>query len=112
MIGTVKVVSKRWTGTQPDKGDLVVYVDRTNRLLGNPYPMLDKSLSERDRVIKENNERVDLDLAVGGPISIELSRLAQLAREGENLALACWCAPCQCHADRYKREIEKLLQSF
>lgn len=111
MIGSVKVVSKRWSGTQPDKGDIIIDADRTSRLLGNPYPMHDKSLSERDRVIAANNHRVDLDLTADGPISKELNRLAQLVQYGTNIALSCWCAPCQCHADRYTKEINKIVSS-
>lgn len=109
MIGTVKIVSKRWSGTQPDKGDIIVDADRTNPLLGNPFPMRDKSLSERDRVIDANNKRVSIDLAVNGPIALELERLAQLVLDGANIALSCWCAPCQCHADRYQKEIQNLI---
>lgn len=109
MVGTVKVASKRWSGTQPDKGDTIVDADRTNPLLDNPFPMRDKSLAERERVIATNNLRVDADIAVGGPISQELMRLAQLVLGDAEITLSCWCAPCACHADRYVKEIQKLI---
>jgi hypothetical protein len=55
MTGSVKVVSKRWSGTQPEKNDIIIHADRSNPILGNPYQMRDKSTSERDRLILENN---------------------------------------------------------
>lgn len=110
IAGTVRTVSKRWSGTQAEKGEIVVDVDRSNPILGNPHPMRDKSLSERDRVIALNNRRVDEDMAVAGPIAAEIDRLAHLVNEGHNLALSCWCAPCPCHGDRYVQEILKRVQ--
>lgn len=108
----ISVTSKRWNGTQPEKGDIVIDISRTNPLLGNPYPMRDKSLDERNRVIEANDKRVDLDLASNGPISKELQRIAQLVIDGNSIALSCWCAPCLCHGDRYKLEIMKIVEKM
>jgi hypothetical protein len=111
IIGTVYVVSKRWSGTQSEKGDVVVDADRSNPLLGNRSHMQTNSLAERERVIAENNIRVDSDLLVGGPISVELDRLADMVMDGQHVALACHCAPCLCHADRYALEILRLVKA-
>lgn len=106
----ITVVSKRWSGTQPGKDDIVIDISRTNPLLGNPFPMRDKSLQERERVIAENNARVDKDLATQGPIFKEFNRIAEIAiKTGQNIALSCWCAPYACHGDRYKKEIDRVI---
>ena len=112
MDGSIKVVSKRWTGTQANAGDIIIDADRTNKILGNPFVMRDKSLAERERVIAANNQRVDKDISQNGPISKELDKIVAYVIQGKDVALACWCAPAQCHCDRYKLEIEKKVSNL
>lgn len=100
--GKARVVSKRSGGTPALPGETVISVDRTNRVLGNRHVMrnLDDP-AERARVIAAHRADLEADLAASGPISKELHRLVVRAAMGENIALACWCAPCACHADSY-----------
>lgn len=107
-IGYARVVSKRSGGTPAEPHETVVTVDRTNRTLGNRHVMRDHAdPAERARVIAAHRADLEADLAADGPISKELHRLAVRVALGENIALACWCAPCACHADSYAEIINK-----
>lgn len=105
-IGKARVVSKRSGGTPAVRGETIITVDRTNRVLGNRHVMrnLDDP-TERARVIAAHRADLEADLAAGGPISKELHRIVVRVAMGENVALACWCAPCACHADSYAEVI-------
>ena len=102
-IGSVRTVSKRYTGTQPEPGETVIQIDRSSPVLGNRHHMQGSSLAERERVIAANAADIDRDALIRGPISQALNAIAARVANGENIALACWCAPAACHGDNYVR---------
>ena len=82
-----------------------IYVGRPSAL-GNPFPL--RCEAERTAVIRDYEDWLAeqlLDLT--SPASVEMSRLAALARKGD-LCLVCFCAPKACHADIIKRTIEAI----
>lgn len=102
-IGSIRTVSKRWSGTHPDPDEMLIEIDRSNPVLGNRHYMKEKSLSERDRVIAAHQADLEADVAAGGPISRELEHMAHRVAAGDHLAIVCWCAPAPCHGDNYVR---------
>ncbi len=100
-IGSIRTVSKRYSGTQPEPGETIIHIDRSNPVLGNRHHMRGSSLAERERVIAAHAADIESDALVGGPISQALNEIAARVSNGENIALACWCAPAACHGDNY-----------
>lgn len=101
-LGKARVTSKRKGGIPAAPHETIIHADRTNRILGNRHILHNhRDPEERARVIAAHGRDLDADLAVGGPISRELHRLAVQVALGKNIAFACWCAPRPCHADRY-----------
>ena len=41
--------------------------------------------------------------------AIAINQLVDRVREGENIALVCWCSPKPCHAEHIKKYIDKVL---
>lgn len=95
-----------------------IRVDRKN-VLGNPFPMLNKT---RDKVCDEHKEWIETILDGELPpntsnylakkVILELKRLKQLSLKHKDIYLYCWCAPKRCHADEYKRILESDKYNF
>jgi hypothetical protein len=80
-----------------------IYVGRPSPL-GNPFPL--HCEAERVAVIRDYEDWLAEQLLdARSAVSIEMSRLAALARK-QNICLVCWCVPKACHADIIKRTIE------
>ncbi len=99
--GSIIVINKRKGCTQSPDGFTVIDGDRNNPILGNPIPLVNKNDDrERARVLRWHRyEILEPDIAQGGPIYLEIEKLAQRIKNGENIALACWCKPLDCHLD-------------
>ena len=101
-------MSKRQTGVRTKPGELVVGIDRpSGSVLRNRHFMAQEV--QRAAVIARFREDLAADWRVRGPMHAELERIAELVRSGQNVALACWCAPKPCHGDVIKQAIEALL---
>ena len=82
-----------------------IYVGRPSPL-GNPFAM--QGEPTRARVIHDYEEWLAEQLLdPKSPASIELHRLAALARK-QDICLVCWCAPKACHANIIKRTNEAI----
>lgn len=103
----IRIVSKRKGGPQAHPGELVIDVDRSNRILGNQNPV--SATVSRAEAIKRNAHDLALDEARNGPMSKELDRIAALVDAGTPVALNCWCNPLACHAENYREGIERRL---
>jgi len=83
--------------------DEVVNVMRPN-VLGNPFPLgkhnRDIAIAKyREYLIKQlQKDRLVLKNRTVNPIAVEITRLANLHREGKYIALICCCVPLPCHA--------------
>lgn len=99
--GTIRVVSKRKGGDAASHGEVEVDGDRNNPVLGNPFHLDNwKDEAARMRVLQmHQREILEPDILFGGPIYKEMERLAARVRNGERIALACWCKPLPCHLD-------------
>jgi len=112
--GSIRVTSKRSGGVRAMPHEIVVPADRRNRILGNPHILHNhRDDEERRAVIAAHGRDLDRDIATGGPISVEIMRLAKRVAHGECIALECWCKPRPCHADRYValvlEQVDKLI---
>lgn len=82
------------------------YCDRRSSL-GNPFPMMNKSQTERDRVCnlyEDNWEHLMLQ-EKARTYMLELIKQAQ----HRPIGLLCWCAPKRCHCETIKRKIEEAI---
>lgn len=102
----VDIVSRRAGGRAAAAGWSVVDVDRSNPVLGNRHVLRDhRDANERARVIAAYKADLDADMARNGPMARAVADLAARVREGEKLALRCWCAPRPCHAEHIAHAI-------
>lgn len=99
--GTIRVVSKRKGGDAAIAGEVEVDGDRNNPALGNPFHLDDwKDEAARMRVLRMHQQEIlEPDILYGGPVYREMERLAFRVRNGERIALSCWCKPLPCHLD-------------
>ncbi len=112
--GSVRVTSlRRGAGYKntPHEGEAVYRVDRSNRVLGNPYRLDDvHDRAARAHVIAAFGRDLERDLAANGPMSAEIGRLAERVLAGEKVCLACWCAPAPCHGDLIAAAVCELVE--
>lgn len=103
MAGSVRVFNVRKDvdeDGQPEPGETVVMVDRTHKVLGNPFILKNRfDVQARQAVIAAYAAQLAADEAVGGPMSQALDALADRLRAGEDLCLGCHCKPSACHGD-------------
>jgi hypothetical protein len=111
-IGRVRVVNKGPGSTVTASTDeVVIHADRTNPILGNRHYLANKmDPFARRRVIEAHQKDLEADLMASGPISAALEAIAARVAAGENVALACWCAPARCHAENYIQPILKMVE--
>lgn len=96
---------------QAHEDEKVIIAYRANPILGNKHPMKNKSLQERERVIKAFEKDLEEDLVNRGPIWHVLQEIAQdIIDNKQKIALECWCMPCDCHASRYVPVIVKMIE--
>ena len=107
------VVNQRKHSTaRPLPGQTVIKVDRSNPVLGNRHVLHEPyHLLLRISVIQAYAEDLQADKTINGPMTRAIATIAQRVKNGENIALACWCAPLPCHADLIKKAIEDLLKT-
>ncbi|MNR71380.1 hypothetical protein D3C71_19950 [compost metagenome] len=106
----VRIVSKRKGGPPAQAGELVVPIDRSNPILGNPIVLADHlDAAARERVLREFDELRAKDEGVNGPITQELRRLGRLVDSGQPIAMQCWCAPRPCHGNPLRAQLERML---
>ena len=73
----IRLISKRSGGATPELDEVIIDVDRTNPVLGNPYVLTNPNDSiERTRVIKQFQHDFDVDCANNGPSLKECQRIA------------------------------------
>ena len=63
----------------------------------------------RAEVIQKFSFDLARDWGTHGPMRKEVERIAELVRSGQDIALACWCAPKACHGDVIKQAVEAIL---
>lgn len=103
--GSIRVVSHRaGSKVTPEKDETVIYIDRSNALLGNPY-MTGRD-GDRDYSIERHDQMVDKV-----PVFRRLfNEWADRVIKGERIALSCWCKPKSCHGDNYVRRVEEIIR--
>lgn len=105
----IRVVNKYHLGPLGYCTDIVRMPVHRGTPLGNPFPMKDRSQKERDRVCDLYEEWIGPKLLEKGAELRYFEELLQIAREGKDLELVCFCAPKRCHADTVKRLLEQQL---
>lgn len=105
----ITVLSKRDKNIEYPPNLLIVDVDRTNPILGNPYVMKDKnSESERQKVISDFRTYFNEQMNKDSLVRRSVLDLVSMHKSGRPIGLRCWCAPNACHADVIKEAIESL----
>lgn len=99
-MNQVIVVSKK---DKEPTGYLLHYIGRPN-VLGNPFGMRDEG--DRADVVRWYRDWLREQWLQNGPSREALEELAERVRDGECIALQCWCAPRACHGDVIKEAIE------
>lgn len=112
--GYVRVTNLRSSAAMdngPQPGETIHRVDRANPVLGNRHILFNRhDAVQRRRVISAYRADLERDLAAGGPMSREIGRLAERVMQGEQICLACWCAPSPCHGDLIADEVRKQVE--
>lgn len=95
MTTMVKIVNLR--KYKPSNGEIVVRIDRSNPILGNPHYLHRESDREMVCQLYDNmfNSRINNDIIF---IS-ELERIIKFIEDGNDIVLGCWCVPKRCHGD-------------
>jgi hypothetical protein len=96
----VIVVNKK--ATEP-RGYTVLYIGRPS-VLGNRFKMYDER--ERKWVVNQYRDWLRNEWLLQTSVRRELEALAERVRDGECIALQCFCAPLACHGDVIKEAIE------
>jgi hypothetical protein len=97
----ITVINKR--NATPSNG-IVVYIGRGSPL-GNPFPMKNNSIQERNRVCDEYEQWLNNHITSKTPsVCTELNRIYTLSKDN-NIYLQCYCAPLRCHGDYIKKVI-------
>ena len=65
---------------------------------------------DRDEVVAKYRAWLWLEVKAKGEVWDELVRLAERRKAGEDIVLACWCAPLPCHGDVIVRCIEWMIR--
>jgi len=110
--GSIRLGNKRAGAPgKPGPGEIAVDIDRKNRILGNPFVLLDPTdVAARNDVIERFRAKYEADLKCDGPMSAATEALAERVRKGERLVCMCWCRPKPCHGaiiiDEIKRRLE------
>ena len=114
--GYVRVTSIRSSAALdngPQADETVYRVDRANPVLGNRHILFNRHDSaERRRVIAAYGVDLERDLAANGPMSREIHQIAERVRDGEQICLACWCAPSPCHADLIAAKVRERVEQM
>lgn len=82
----------------------VVYIDRRNKLLGNPYPM-----GKYSQKLKRRMTRKDVIMLCKKRFHRLMKKDPEFRRAVEDLRgkkIACWCTPLSCHGDTYIEYLE------
>lgn len=105
----IRLINKRKGGDLPESDELIIDVDRSNPILGNPYVLTNPNDSlERTRVIKQFQHDFDVDCANNGPMLLECQRIAGLLTSGKRVVLRCWCSPKPCHGDIIMQKVREV----
>lgn len=75
--------------------------------LANPYKL--RAGYSRDECIADYKRWLWEQIRTWGPAKDELERIADTVRGGQDVALACWCAPQACHGDVVKAALHWML---
>lgn len=113
--GAVRVIHVS-ASAEDTRGETIVRIDRTNPILGNQH-VLHSKLDDQARaeVIAAYREDLEADIRSGGPMLAALMQIVRTMLAGQDVALACHCAPLPCHGDvlaDHARRIVASLRSY
>lgn len=80
-------------------------VDRTNKILGNPFFM--ETENKRIEVCEKYEKWIIKKLKDNDPLTIkEFKKMYEIYKKYNKLRLFCWCYPQKCHAETIKKILE------
>lgn len=101
----IRVVNLR--NYKPKKNEVLIKVDRSNKILGNKFIM--KEESERNIVCDKYEQWFNYQTKNKNQVVLnELRRIYKIALESD-VALGCWCFPKRCHAFTIKVFLDSFL---
>lgn len=101
----IRVVNLR--DYNPRKNEVLIKVDRSNKILGNKFVM--NGESERDAVCDKYDTWFNKQVESKNQVVLgELRKIYKIALNSD-VALGCWCYPKRCHAYTIKKFIDSFL---
>lgn len=112
MFHYIRLISKRDKNLSLPKDTIVVDIDRTNPILGNPFVLSDsQDDDERQYVIDSYRDYFNTEFNKDGKLTQAVYSLVDIVKQGGKLALRCWCHPMPCHGSIIIDKINTLLGS-
>lgn len=110
MAGYLRIINLQ-NRPELDEDDDLIYVDRTNKILGNKHILKNKlNLDERLKVIQEYKQDLENDIANNGDMSKAIKKIAEDVKKGKNVCLGCWCSPLPCHGEVIAEKVQELCE--
>ena len=103
---SIRVVSLRKGGTKALPGERIVDITHPS-IFGNPFQLSHES--QRDQILKQYTKWLTEQWHAKGDLQKAIINLAADSKNGEKIALQCWCAPKPCHGDILKLTIDELV---
>lgn len=101
----IRVVNLRYY--KPQKDEILIKIDRSNKILGNKFVM--SSESERDAVCDKYDAWFQAQIKNNNQVVLnELRRIYRIALKS-NVALGCWCYPKRCHGLTIKMFLDQFM---
>lgn len=112
--GHIRVVSKRPGGSVAEADEVVIDGDRSNPVFGNRHHLKNWQDAEERKQVIDAHFHLDFepDMRTKGPMYQAMQEIALRVRNGEEIALRCWCAPLPCHLDAVAHGIMRMAQGL
>lgn len=109
-MNTIRLLNKRNKNIKLDDDCIVIDIDRSNPMFGNPILLNNKDdAEERASVLVEYTEYFNKRFDNDPEFRTAIYELVKLVRQGKKLCLSCWCHPLQCHGDVIISKVQSLV---
>lgn len=108
----IRLLNKRDKGKKYPYDLLIIDIDRTCPVLGNPIELIDKDDDdERESVINQYEEYFNKQYQDDVKFYNKIQYILAEVQAGKKVALRCWCHPRQCHGRVIISKINKMLDN-
>lgn len=103
----ITICNKRNLKPNLNQNSVDIYIGRPSAL-GNPFEL--GRDGNRDQVCNLYAQTWSNRMTNSTAMRLEFSRVVNLARQGGDVRLVCWCAPLRCHGETIKARVEDALE--